>query len=336
MDARDLVQVEALTQAAAPGPLEFTPEQRQLIRDTFANGATDTEFAVLMEIARARRLNPLLRQIHFVSRWDSDKHRPVWATQVSIDGLRAIAERTGLYAGQDEAEFTEKPDQTLKLCKVRVYRKDWERPAVGLAHWDEYVQTIRDKVTGKLRPTAMWARMPHVMLAKVAEAAALRRAFPEDMAGLYTTDEMAQAQNESPFARGAGVGLRRVVEPSPAHLPSPLEAFALRASSLRRLEDAPRLWVQQREALARCGDHTRGAAWKLLCHRAEELGAQEAPAWLKRGIAEEDARRPTQSSVTAEPTGVGATVAALPPGLDVKAALADARRPSDPYLDFVG
>ena len=54
-----------------------------------ANGATDGEFAVLMEIAKARRLNPLLKQVHFVKRWDKDKARMVWATQVSIDGLRA-------------------------------------------------------------------------------------------------------------------------------------------------------------------------------------------------------------------------------------------------------
>jgi len=177
----------------AAAAMDFSDEQRQLIRDTFANGCSDAEFAVLMEVARARRLNPLFRQIHFVQRWDSEKHRMVWATQVSIDGLRAIAQRTGLYQGQDEPEFVENADGTLKLCKVRAWRRDWPRPAVGVAYWAEYVQTTRDKQTGKTRPTAMWARMPHVMLAKVAEAIALRKAFPEDMAGLYTTDEMAQA-----------------------------------------------------------------------------------------------------------------------------------------------
>lgn len=177
---------------------DFTATQRQLIRDTFANGASDAEFEVLLEVARARRLNPLLRQIHFVQRWDSEKHRMVWSTQVSIDGLRAIAERTGLYQGQDEPEFVDNPDGTIKLCKVRVWRRDWPRPAVGVAYWNEYVQTIRDKQTGKSRPTAMWARMPHVMLAKCSEALALRKAFPEDMAGLYTVDEMAQAQRDPP------------------------------------------------------------------------------------------------------------------------------------------
>lgn len=178
-------------------PMEFTDAQRQLIRDAYASGASDDEFAVLMEIARARRLNPLLRQIHFVSRWDSEKHRPVWAAQVSIDGLRAIAERTGLYAGQDEPEFVENPDGTIRLCKVRVWRRDWPRPAVGLAYWAEYCQMARDRATGKQRPTAMWSRMPHVMIAKCAESLALRKAFPEDMSGLYTTEELGNAPGQA-------------------------------------------------------------------------------------------------------------------------------------------
>ena len=178
-------------------PLEFTDEQRKMIRDAFANGASEQEFGVLMEVAKARRLNPLMRQIHFVSRWDSQKSRNVWATQVSIDGLRAIAERTGIYAGQDEPEFVESTDGAIKCCKVRVYRKDWgDRAAVGVAYWNEYVQTYREKSSGKEVVTPMWRKMPHVMIAKCAEAIALRKAFPEDMSGLYTPDEMGQAEND--------------------------------------------------------------------------------------------------------------------------------------------
>lgn len=168
-------------------PLEFSDEQRQMIRDTYANGATDAEFAVLMEVAKARRLNPLLRQIHFVSRWDNKKGRNVWSCQVSIDGLRAIAQRTGLYHGQDEPVYQER-DGKLECAKVAVWRRDWPRPAVGVAYWSEYVQTDRDG-----RPTQFWSRMPHVMLAKVAEALAMRKAFPEDTSGLYVHEEMAQA-----------------------------------------------------------------------------------------------------------------------------------------------
>lgn len=185
---------EAMVLRDAPGlakaePMAFTAEQEQMIRDTFANGATPHEFAVLLEIAKVRRLNPLLRQIHFVKRWDGQKRRDVWSTQVSIDGLRAIAERTGKYDGQDEPEFIEKEGRIV-ACKVRVYRKDWARPAVGVAYWSEYVQTKKEG-----GPTQFWARMPHVMLAKCAEALAIRKAFPEDTSGLYTPEEMAQADN---------------------------------------------------------------------------------------------------------------------------------------------
>jgi len=207
----------------ADGGLVFDAEQRQILRDTYANGATDGEFAVLMEVATQRGLNPFKREIFFVKRWDSDKHREVWQPQVSVDGLRLIAQRTGLYDGQDEPEFVEDADGTPKLCKVRVYRKDWTRPAVGVAYWSEYVQTTRDKQTGKTRPNSMWSKMPHTMLAKCAESLAIRKAFTESAAGLYTDAEMGQADNDRPATKPVTVEQRRTpidATPSPLQLPA--------------------------------------------------------------------------------------------------------------------
>ena len=202
--------------------LTFSAEQRQILRDTFANGATEQEFAVLMEVATQRGLNPFKREIFFVERWDSGKSRMVWQPQVSIDGLRLIAQRTGLYDGQDEPEFVENPDGSIKLCKVRVHRKDWARPAVGVAYWDEYVQTTRDKATGKTRPNSMWSKMPHTMLAKCSEALALRKAFPAATAGLYTPEEMGQADNERPAPKPVAVEQpRRVIDAAPQPLALP-------------------------------------------------------------------------------------------------------------------
>ncbi len=172
------------------GPLEFTAEQRQMIRDTYAPGATEAEFRVMMEVARLRRLNPLLKQIHFVKRRNRKLNRDVWTPQTSIDGMRAIAERTGNYAGQDEPEYELDKEGFILSCKVKVYRKDWgSRPAVGVAHWSEYVQTYDGK------PTDFWERMPRVMIAKCAEAIAIRKAFPEDAGDLYVDEEMQQADN---------------------------------------------------------------------------------------------------------------------------------------------
>ena len=168
--------------------LVFSPDQEQMIRDSFANGATKQEFEMLITIAKTRRLNPILRQIHFVKRWDYQKQREVWSTQVSIDGLRAVAQRTGLYDGQDEPEF-EYNGKELRSAKVRVYRKDWNRPAVGVALFDEYAQRKKD---GQL--TQFWREKPHIMLAKCAEALAMRKAFPEDLSGLYTPEEMPEVE----------------------------------------------------------------------------------------------------------------------------------------------
>ncbi len=179
---------------------DFTDTQKAMIYDTYANGASADEFAVLLEIAKTRRLNPMLKQIHFVKRYNGQLKREVWACQASIDGLRAIAQRTGFYAGSDEPEFTY-DDGKLIAAKVKIYRKDWARPAVGVAHWSEYVQTTREGA-----PTKFWKDMPHVMLAKVAEAQGLRKAFPEDMSGLYSDDEMMQADKPKAIEHDADTG----------------------------------------------------------------------------------------------------------------------------------
>lgn len=182
-------------QTAVAPVLEFTPVQQQMIRDTYANGADQKEFEVLMEVAKLRRLNPMLKQIHFVKRWNKELGRHTWSAQVSVDGLRAIAERTGKYDGQDEPEFGPMADGFPEWARVKVYRKDWSRPAVGTAYWSEYVQRGKDNA-----PTRFWREMPRVMLAKCAEAIAMRKAFPEDMGGLYVDEEMQQTENAPQLA----------------------------------------------------------------------------------------------------------------------------------------
>lgn len=193
----------------------FTQSQEKMIRDSFLNGATREEATVLMELARVRRLNPITGQIHFVAR--NTKTGKKWSSQVGIDGFRVIAERTGRYDGQDEPEFERGANGMPTVCRVRVYRKDWSRPAVGVAHFSEYAQTSFD---GKL--TQMWASKPHIMLAKCAEALALRKAFPDDLSGLYTPDEMAQADNEvAPKATRKQATERTVDGVSTVVLPEP-------------------------------------------------------------------------------------------------------------------
>lgn len=170
----------------------FNKEEFELIRSQIAPEATAEELKLFLYQAQLTGLNPLTRQLYCIHR--NVKQGNAWVKkmtiQTSIDGFRVIAERSGNYGGQSEPIFTEKDGQLIS-CKVSVFRFHNEvryEAAVGVAYWDEYAPKNNEgKVTG------MWAKMPHTMLSKVAEALALRKAYPQDLSGLYTGEEMNQA-----------------------------------------------------------------------------------------------------------------------------------------------
>lgn len=173
--------------------IEFNKDQIALIKSQIAPKATDAELQLFLYQAKRTGLDPLTRQIYAIHRKSKD-NQGNWTEkmtiQTSIDGFRVIAERSGDYGGQDEPIFEGEEDHERR-CKVTVYRfrGDIRYPAaVGVAYWKEYVQTNNE---GK--PFGLWLKMPRTMLAKVAECLALRKAYPQDLSGLYTSEEMNQS-----------------------------------------------------------------------------------------------------------------------------------------------
>lgn len=170
---------------------DWTPEQGQALLEMFnLGGAPLPVIRSYFHICQTTGLDPFKRQIHLIER--QGKFTP----QTSIDGFRIIRDRSGVYDGDetfwcgDDGVWTDawlKPEPPT-AAKFVLYVKGRSKPVTAVARWSEYVQT---KSNGDI--TKMWQRMAAHMLAKVAEALAIRKAFPDDTGGLYTDDEMAQA-----------------------------------------------------------------------------------------------------------------------------------------------
>ena len=191
----------------------FSAQQLALIRKTIAKDSTPQEFDQFVEFCRMTRLNPLRRQVTlFVfNKNKPDKRQVVFVT--TIDGLRAIADRSGNYRPDTEPPRItcdaklKGPLNPMGIVKVHVNVFKWSHgewfPVAGETYWDEFAP-IRDvwkedPETGKrvktdkkeLDPTKEgWVRMPHLMIAKTAEAQALRKGWPEDLSGIYGEEEV--------------------------------------------------------------------------------------------------------------------------------------------------
>lgn len=165
--------------------------------------------AFLMQCSRTQ-LDPAARQIYAIERGGK------WSVEISIDGFRLIADRTGLYRGKKPTQWCG-PDGEWRdvwlspeppaAAKVAVMRDGFEEPLVAVATYAGYCP--RDNKSGELKPSGQWTNNSSNQLAKCAEMLALRQAFPNELSGLYGTEEMQQAASPQQAAERPAVRQER-------------------------------------------------------------------------------------------------------------------------------
>ncbi|MGW1468526.1 phage recombination protein Bet [Streptomyces sp. NPDC002308] len=191
--------------AIRPDQTAWTPEQAAVLRQSgIKDQVTPAELSGFLHLCQRTGLDPFSRQIYLIGRYSKKDGRDVYTPQTGIDGYRVIAQRvtaqTGGTYGYEDTVWCDPSgrwhdvwlaDEPPAAAKVAVIRNGQRFSAV--ATFREYVQAFPDG-----NPKGLWAKMPAGQIAKCAEALALRKAFPHDLAGVYTAEEMDQADNTAP------------------------------------------------------------------------------------------------------------------------------------------
>jgi len=258
-----------------------------LIKRTICKGASNDELELFVQQCNRTGLDPFARQIYSIERRSLNQITKQWETtrqtQVSIDGFRLVAERTGKYAGQlgpfwcgQDGDWKEVwlNNEPPTACKVGVLRHDFKEPLWAVALYKAYVQVVKDKNTNQYVPNSMWAKMPELMLAKCAEGLALRKAFPMELSGLYTPDEMGQASNGQPEI----VERPQFVQEQPKELAEPEviegEAEPVKVKPAKKEFD-PKEFLRTYEHKAGLPPITLAEAEKIQNSKGQEYGSLE-------------------------------------------------------------
>ncbi len=179
---------------------------RVLVESVWPSAKTADAVFLALDYCRARKLDPFKRPCHIVPMWNSTLHREVETVWPGISDIRTTAARTTEYAGADETIFGQEATETFEgkthkgekltatltfptWARITVYRiiKGQRVPFPGpRVIWKETYSQMK----GTPVPNTRWQRAPYQMLEKCAEAAALRKAFPEELGSVYAAEEM--------------------------------------------------------------------------------------------------------------------------------------------------
>jgi phage recombination protein Bet len=245
---------------------QWTQEQTQLISSTIAPGCTSDELKLFAYACQRSGLDPFSKQIYAIKRGGNGGKMSI---QVGIDGLRAVAERTGQLDGSET--FFCGPDGEWKdvwlakeppaAAKTIVYRKGASHPFTAVARFDDFNAKQN-----------LWLKMPAVMIGKCSECACLRKAFPADLSGLYSVDEMEQET------------VTVTATPAPALAPAAPAGDA-------------KIFAAGKAAIAKCSTLDElEVVTKRLEARQNDLSAEQYQELLQMAVTKEDAMETRQEA----------------------------------------
>lgn len=221
----------------------WTREQRELIKNTVAPGATDDELSMFLHVAAKSGLDPLRKQIHFT------KMGGRIAFIADINGLQARAAKEPDYEGILHAVVYEKDDFQVDATTGEV-TKHLSNPFGANGRLVGAWATVRRK--GMLPFTSvvrfneydnpnnpLWKTKPAVMIDKCAKSTALRLAYPEQLGGIYEQAELDKEQHDekdiTPPAANADVPQPRhkaLTDKISAKLPSKLPIIDMSSDAM--------------------------------------------------------------------------------------------------------
>lgn len=196
-----VVELKSLERHPAVLERGITGQQWRTLFDNLYPGSKPESVLMVWDYCIARKLDPLKKPCHIVPMEVRNPNGDYIWRDVVMPGIyeyRTTATRTGLYMGHAKPEYGEAVEcmgvTAPQWCDFTVYR--WNDTAKARAeypvrvYFSEVVGTRRDKKTGAYSANARWLKAPFQMLTKCAEAAALREAFPDELGGTHTDDEM--------------------------------------------------------------------------------------------------------------------------------------------------
>ena len=170
--------------------MKFTDREKTVLQATLLDGFNKGDQSQFLVFCERAGLDPFRKQVYAQNRGGK------MTIVTSIDGLRAIAQRSGEYRGQTTPIWMDSKGEWHEVwvhsgmpmaCKVGVYRDGFVEPLYAIATMNEH---------GGVGP--MWKKMPAHMLSIRAESLALRKGFSNELGGLLSDVEADDSVIENP------------------------------------------------------------------------------------------------------------------------------------------